>query len=50
MLKEPITEAAKDSLSFKIIKTAYMIKNLERKVTADKRQEKNTNIKSTYKN
>jgi len=32
-----------------MIKTAYTIKNLERKVTTDKRQEKNANIKSTYK-
>ena len=49
LMKEPTTEAAKDSLSYKMIKTAYMIKNLERKVTTDKRQEKNVNIKSKYK-
>jgi hypothetical protein len=48
LMKEPIIEAAKDSLSYKI-KTAYMNKNLERKFTTDKRQEKNVNINSTYK-
>lgn len=40
------TEATKDSLSYKIIKTAYMIQYLERKVTTDKRQEKTVNTKS----
>lgn len=49
LMKEPITEAAKESLSYKMIKTAYMIKNLERKITTHKRQEKNANIKSMYK-
>jgi hypothetical protein len=48
LMKEPITEAAKDNLSYKI-KTTYMNKSLERKVTTDKRQEKNVNIKSMYK-
>jgi hypothetical protein len=38
LMKELITEAAKDNLSYKI-KTAYMNKNLERKVTtSDKRK------------
>jgi len=51
LIKEPITVAANDSLSYSLIKTAYTIKNLERKITTDKRQEKNvnTNIKSMYK-
>jgi len=49
LMKEPMTEAAKDIISYKMIKTAYMIQYLARKVATDKRQEKNVNIKSTYK-
>jgi hypothetical protein len=49
LMKEPITEVAKHSHSYKMIKTAYVIKNLERKVTTEKRQVENVNIKSTYK-
>jgi hypothetical protein len=48
LMKETIIAAAKDSLSYNLIKTAYTIKNPERKSTTNKRQEKNVNIKSTY--
>jgi len=43
LMKEPITAAAKDGLSYNLIKTAYTIKNLERKITTNKRQEKSVN-------